>query len=205
MAEKRLRCSCIYKSRHLLCGHFGSQYTQISFTTINKQLWPICYAVFLHWHRTVIYRLLLPAMRAADELGIKPEDSHFSSRFWLDGQVLEDVCLSRLRWWTVAESTGINCQYFDFPLGCNKTEHQPSPKKTTKTHNITDITLGGGEIRAWEQGAAQQLFIIRRMASLRHCQLLFFSLFYSPLLLAFLSKFWSNRSSINKDRKFLLY
>ena len=24
---------------------FGSRYTQISFTTINKQLWPICHAV----------------------------------------------------------------------------------------------------------------------------------------------------------------
>lgn len=147
MAEKPLRCSCIYKSRHLLCGHFGSQYTQISFTTINKQLWPICCAVFLHWHSTVIYRLLLPAMRAADELGIKPEDSYFSSLFWLDGQVLEDVCLSRLRWWTAAESTGISCQYSTFRLAVIR---QSTSHHKKKKHNITDITLGGGEIRAWK-------------------------------------------------------
>lgn len=81
VAEKPLRCGCIYKCRHLLCGRFGSRYTQISFTTINKQLWPICHAPWVPalTHSAVIYSLLLPAMRAVDELGIKPEDSNFSS------------------------------------------------------------------------------------------------------------------------------
>lgn len=36
-------------------------------------------SVFLHWHMAVIYSLLLPATRAAAELGIEPEDRHFSS------------------------------------------------------------------------------------------------------------------------------
>lgn len=76
---------------------------------------------------------------------------------------------------------------FDFSPGCNKTEHQPSQKK----HNITDITLGGGEIRAWKQGAAQLLFIIS-----------LFLLLYPPSRLAFLSNSTDNKESF---LKILLY
>lgn len=93
VAEKQLCCGCIYKCTHLLCGHFGRRNSQISFTTINKQLWPICHAarVPVLTHNTVIYSLLLPAMRAVDDLGIKPEDSHFSS---LTGWTSAPRCIS---------------------------------------------------------------------------------------------------------------
>lgn len=138
VAEKPLCCGCIYKCRHLLCGRFGSRYTQISFTTINKQLRPICHAVCVPTltHSTVIYSLLLPAMRAADELGIKPEDSHFSS---LTGWTSAGRCISLQA--PLMDCRRINrdkLSVFHFLLGHYKMESQPFEKD-----NITDFTLGG--------------------------------------------------------------
>lgn len=144
VAKKPLCCGCIYKCRHLLCGRFGRRYTQISFTTINKQLWPICHAVCVPalTHSAVIYSLLLPAMRAVDELGIKPEDSHFSS---LTGWTSAGRCISLHA--PLMDGCRINrdkLSVLHFPLGHNKTESRPFEKD-----NITDITLGGGgETRA---------------------------------------------------------
>ena len=144
MTQKPLCCGCIYKCRHLLCGLFGSRCTQISFTTINNRLWPIgqaaCFPALTH--SAVMYSLLLPAVRAADELGIKPEDSHSSS----------------LTGWTSAgrrkslQAPLMDCcridrdklSGFHFLLGHYKTESQPFEKD-----NITNITSGGsGETRA---------------------------------------------------------
>ncbi len=123
---------------------FGRRYTQISFTTINKQLWPICHAVCVPalTHSAVIYSLLLLAMRAADELGVKPEDSHFSS---LTGWTSAGRCKSLQA--PLMDSRRINrdkLSVFHFLLGHNKTESWSFEKE-----NITDITLGGaGETRA---------------------------------------------------------
>lgn len=93
IAGQTLCCGYIHKCRHLFCGGFGSRYTQISFTTINTQLQPICHAVWVPalTHGSVIYSLLLPAMRAVDELGTKPEDSHFST---LTGWTSAGRCIS---------------------------------------------------------------------------------------------------------------
>lgn len=82
VAEKPLCCGCIYKCKHLLCGVFGSRYTQISFTTINNRLWPtrhaVCDPALTH---TVLWCTVCSCQPwgSADKLGIKPEDSHFSS------------------------------------------------------------------------------------------------------------------------------
>ncbi len=95
-------------------------------------------SVFLHWHTVLIYSFLLPTTRAVDELGIKPEDSHFSSLTgWTSARRL--VCL---------QAPLMNCcrinrdklSVFRYPLGHNKTESRPFEKD-----NITNITLGGGD------------------------------------------------------------
>lgn len=138
MAEKTLCCGGIHKCKHLLCGHFGKQYTQISFTTINKQLWPICHAVCVPalTDTSVIYSLLLPAMRAVDELGIKPEDSHFSS---LTGWTWAGRCISlQAPLMDICRINRDKLSVFHFPLGHTKTESWPFEKD-----NITNITSRG--------------------------------------------------------------
>lgn len=100
-------------------------------------------SVFLHWHSAVIYSLLLPATRAAAELGINPEDRHFSS---LTEQTSSGRCISLWAplmdcWWINRDKLSV----FHFPLSHYKTESWPFEKD-----NITDITFGGsGETRAW--------------------------------------------------------
>lgn len=142
--QKKPWSLCIYKCRHLLCGRFGRRYTQISFTTINKQLWPICHAVCVPAliHSAVIYSLLLPSSSGVLTVGIKPEDSHFSS---LTGWTSARRCISLGA--PLMDCCRINrnkLSVLHFPLGHNKMESQPFGKD-----NITDITIGGGgETRA---------------------------------------------------------
>lgn len=76
-------------------------------------------------------------MRAVDELGVKPEDSHFS---FLTGWTSARRCIS-------LQAPLMDCYRFNsdklsvfhFPLGHNKTKSWPFEKD-----NITDITSGGG-------------------------------------------------------------
>lgn len=99
--------------------------------------------VFLYWHTTLWYTVC-SCQPWGQLMNLALNQRTVISLLWLDGQVLQDVYLSRFHWWTVAEWTGIRCQYSTFLLGHNKTESQPFEKD-----NITDITLGGGgETRA---------------------------------------------------------
>lgn len=117
---------------------------------------PICHAdcVPVSTREAVIYSLLSPAMRAADELGIEPEDGHFSS---LTGWTSAAGWISlRAR---LMDSLGQNrdkLSAFHFLLGRNKTDVRPSEKDS-----ITDITSGGGgETRAGNEVGTNKLFII---------------------------------------------
>lgn len=89
-----------------------------------------------------MYSLLLPAARAAAELGIDPEDRHFSS---LTGWTGSGRCISLQaplmdRW----RINGDKLSVFHFPLSHYKMESSPFEKD-----NITDITFrGSGENRA---------------------------------------------------------
>lgn len=135
--------SCIWKHRHLLCGHFGKRDSQISFTAINKLLWLIRYAacVPILAHNTVIYSWRSPAMRAVDELGIRPEDSHFSSLTkWTSAGRNTSLQFPRMAGCR-PNRDGLSVHFL---LGHNMTESWPFEKD-----NITDITFrGGSETRA---------------------------------------------------------
>lgn len=144
VAEKQLCCGCIYKCRHLLCGHFGRRNSPISYQLLISSSGPFAMlCVFLYWHTTLWYTLC-SCQPWGQLMNLALNQRRVISLLWLDGQVLQDVYLSRFHWWTVAEWTGISCQYSTFLLGHNKTESQPFEKD-----NLTDITLGGGgETRA---------------------------------------------------------
>lgn len=100
---------------------------------------PICHAdcVPVSTPEAVIYSLLSPAVRAADELGIEPEDGHFSP---LTGWTSAAGWISL--WARLMDSLRQNrdkLSAFHFLLGRNKTDVRPSEKDS-----ITDITSGGG-------------------------------------------------------------
>lgn len=98
-------------------------------------------SVFLYWHSAVIYSLLLPATRAAAELGINPEDRHFSSLTeWTSSGRCISLQAPLMDCWRINRD---KLSVFHFPLGHYKTESRLFEKA-----NITDITFrGSGETR----------------------------------------------------------
>lgn len=117
--------------------------SQIMFTTLNKLLWPIWNAACVpaSTHNTDI-QFALASQEVVDELGVKPEDSHFSSLTGWTG-AWRCIPLQVPRMGCCRINRG-KLSVFHFLLGHHKTERQPLEKD-----NITDITFGGGaETRA---------------------------------------------------------